>query len=66
MGKVIYQDDCICPDCIHYDKEKDICKMKRRRYPADGCFDFTSEPGGDNALIKMLKIIKEVRHGQDR
>ncbi|MBU0907746.1 MAG: hypothetical protein KKE05_06340 [Nanoarchaeota archaeon] len=57
----IYMDDCICPGCANCDSEHDICKVDRWRYPTDGCFDFVSRdnPGGDNALTKGLKAIKD-------
>jgi len=41
----IYEDDCICPDCIHCDPVADECRKGRWRYPTDGCFDFVSREG---------------------
>ena len=48
-----YQDDCICPDCTNCDVELDVCLIGRRRYPTDGCFDFTPREEGQNEVEKV-------------
>lgn len=55
----LYLPDCICPDCKHCDKEKDICKIGRWRYPTDGCFDFTdiNDPSDETSLEKTISRI---------
>ena len=55
----IYEDDCICPDCIHCDPVADECRKGRWRYPTDGCFDFVSRDGKETGLGEMLKRIAD-------
>jgi len=53
----IYQDDYICPYCVECDKENDLCRIGRWRYPTDGCFDFRKE-GEENALTQVLAALR--------
>ena len=60
----IYEDDCICPDCIHCDPVADECRKGHWRYPTDGCFDFTdkADPDGGTTLEKFFTAVNEVQN----
>ena len=49
----IYEDDCICPDCIHCDPVADECRKGRWRYPTEWLFN------AENFFNAMSEWLKE-------